>query len=420
MANSQKRSLLQPSIESMPVSASRFVRSKKRSSESPLTSKRSVSVLSEEASRKRSYEDDASAAAATSSVKRRRVEASSSGEQKSMSASSTKAPGASGDSTYLLFHPEAEFCGTVGAEEQARFEELVFSEDFDVASVQQVGLYTIKVLNYTLVANLKMLGSGSYSKVYSYFDSKNKVYLAVKFSDVDNEDDISNALLKKNCHLLRVKSVGEMREPQKGELLYTYFMELAEGTLVQFIETTLEDTKTKALLSSNLIPIFLNIGEEIRSQMLCLYDMDNQYVYTDLKPLNVLFKCVNQTNRVRFFLGDLGSAVMEPDGTYISTYPPPEHVNGVDEDGFLNLEDSVTKEQAMSWELGVFLLYLVCGNKIPEFSYLGFNHMFNMLTQDSSVYFRLYKIMEEKYGNDIASLFHSDPAQRRSIRLPLI
>ena len=321
---------------------------------------------------------------------------------------------------YLLHVAAAQFCQDrpVDTDEQARLERLVFSKSFDPNSLSQLAPHFIQLYDYDLYTDT-VLGSGSYGNVYLFENNTKGVYLAVKFSDIDNEDEISKALLQAGCRVLRVQPVGkQLMDPNEGKLRYTYLMELAEGTLPKFLNTLLKERKrlTLSFTPQDLITIFLNIGEELRHQMLCLYDLDPRFVYMDLKATNVLFKCESQVRRdtVRFFLGDLGSAVSsDDDDRYISTFPPPEYRSG---QGHMRLLSPVAKEAAMAWELGVLLLYLVAHHR-PEFRYLEFDMIKNSTNE---IYHRLYHMMVLAYGEDIALLLHANPLKRRNIRLSFL
>lgn len=320
------------------------------------------------------------------------------------------------DGGYLLYSEAATFCARKpeSAEEQLRLNGIVFSEAFDPSSVRQEESYTIiRIGDYELVANQKLLGSGSYGSVFLFTDSSKGVHLAIKFSKADDEGKISKALLTAGCRVLKVQAVGQkLLHPLKGTSQYAYFMELAEGTLFTFLKilSTENMTVPLSLGKQKLVNIFLHIGEEIRYQMLCLYNVNSDFVYMDLKVTNVLFKCDSQDRRntVRFFLGDLGGAVPdEKSRTYASTYPPPEH-RGTG--GRMVLQTRNEKLSAMSWQLGVLLLYMV-GNTAPEFRTLEYP---NIKKLNQGTYNLLYDLMVAFYGQDIAQLLHSKPEKRRS------
>ena len=69
------------------------------------------------------------------------------------------------------------------------------------------------------------------------------------------------------------------------------------------------------------IPI-INIIKAITTQLKCLYQ--NGYGYTDLKPDNLLYKCIDK-NKFKIYISDLGSLVSRTSG-YLgcAAYPAPE------------------------------------------------------------------------------------------------
>ena len=63
------------------------------------------------------------------------------------------------------------------------------------------------------------------------------------------------------------------------------------------------------LLQNISIKEKLEITEEIRKQIVCIFSYNNKFVYSDIKMENILYKCdINNKNKQRFMIGDLGSA----------------------------------------------------------------------------------------------------------------
>lgn len=318
--------------------------------------------------------------------------------------------------------PRAIFCADrlESAERQRDLEQYVFSEQYNPAVFAPLGLTAFGLSNfgYLFVAS-KMLGSGSNGSVYLFTDSVHNVHLALKYADRDDESDISRALLSSGCRLLREQPVGKkLDNPNMVDKdQFVYFMELAEGTLDEFMKTLELQNRMVPLNFSekDLAFIYINIAEEIRRQLVCLYDLDSKFVYTDLKSTNVLYKCDSAVQRdtVRFLLGDLGSAT--PDSTYglyIATYPPLEYASG---DGYINLTTPFDREAALSWELGVLLLAMANPSN-PMFQVLDFRNIKSMTRVH---YDALVSLMKTWYGDDIALLLDVDPVRRRDIRKSL-
>jgi len=214
--------------------------------------------------------------------------------------------------------------------------------------------------NYYLFSSSNTLGSGAYGTVLKYVDSNKRVALAVKFTSDNEEEEISNALNNSNCHILKMRQSGKNWSVPRtiwmrlfSGLLstaisgFSYFMELADGDLYGF----LMDEAIRPELK-NHPKIFLDIAETIRVQLLCLFNLNKNYVYTDIKLANILYKC-DEHNNVHFMLGDLGSAVPSDSGDYIATYPPVNFGQGL-----FKLKTLLEKESTLSWQMGILLISL--------------------------------------------------------------
>ena len=200
--------------------------------------------------------------------------------------------------------------------------------------------------NYYRLQFSKRLGSGTYGTVLKFVDDKKKVEIAVKFTNENDEELISEKLSSSNCNILKVKySRKQGWNPNGLYSRFSYFMELADGDLDEFLYKSISRSKKNPL-------VILDMVETIRKQLVCLYDLDNQYVYTDLKPPNILYKC-NEKKKVQFMLGDLGSAVPTDSDMYISSYPPVGFKSG-----FIELKTKVQKEGTLGWQVGILLLFV--------------------------------------------------------------
>ena len=237
------------------------------------------------------------------------------------------------------------------------------------------------------------IGEGSYSVIYKCTDKKHNVHLALKVEQgtVAREDEISQRILEKGCHTVNQRYIGNLN----GENYY--LMNLAEGTL--------QDLKEKKELKKNHNkPLFFKvITEEIRKQLLCLYELG--YAYTDIKLENIFFDYKNDS--LRFFLGDLGSAVPDEDNYYISTFPPPEKRQD-DEKGVFTV-DNDEKEAMLSWGIGMILFLLM-----NETTYHT-NEFFFKNTLSDRFYETSLKKMNQFYGKGYATYLSKHPKQRPSI-----
>ena len=306
---------------------------------------------------------------------------------------------------------------------QEAFDEYLF-HNYTPADLSQNMLFpnvlTINGIDFTFVVNV--LGEGGYGKVFKLESPGHHLNLAIKFGRNNDEDVISQALNDEitECNCLRVRPVGkQIYNPIDNRFENNgYFMELAEGTLDQYL---IKIKHIDPLMDTDILYCTENIKriiENIRRQMVCIYAMDpphkNEYVYTDLKLANVLYKCrdTSDLNQTSFILGDLGSAVPDS-GSYIATYPPYEHrFSG----GFFALNTKNEKESAMSWELGVLLLACHHSNTV-RFTQLQYNNIQHITVPEINY---LKNQLEALYGPDIANLMHPNPALRRSILTPLV
>jgi hypothetical protein len=214
--------------------------------------------------------------------------------------------------------------------------------------------------NYYLFSSSNTIGSGASGTVLKYVDANKRVALAVKFTADNEEEEISNALNNSNCHILKMRQSGKNWTVPRAILWrlfsgfwstaisgFSYFMELADGDLYGFLMD--EDIRPEL---KNHPKIFLDIAETIRVQLLCLFNLNKNYVYTDIKLANILYKC-DEHNNVHFMLGDLGSAVQSDSGEYISTYPPVNFGQGL-----FKLKTLLEKESTLSWQMGILLILL--------------------------------------------------------------
>jgi len=252
----------------------------------------------------------------------------------------------------------------------------------------------------------KKLGEGSSGHVYKLEDNKMKVSIAVKFGKNDEETLIAEALNRSNCNVLRVKAIGKpiINSLDNSKLEnFGYFMDLADGTLRNYVIRKVKSGE--GITFEEMI----NIVETIRKQIVCIYELNNNYVYTDIKLENILYKCTR--DNVVFILGDLGSAIPDARNRYLATYPPFEFKRG----RFI-LDSENKKDNAMAWGLGILILSFIAGNK-PEFEFLGYDKIIHC---SNDQFITLYEILEKKVGNETASLINPLPHRRRSIFIPII
>ena len=303
---------------------------------------------------------------------------------------------------------------------QEAFDDYLFNSYTPADLLQNMAFPDVLNINGTDFTFVNVLGEGGYGKVFKLEGPQ--INLAIKFGKSNDEDVISQALNDEfvQCNCLRVRSVGKpIYNPIDNRIENNgYFMELAEGTLDQYLIKIID---IDPRMDTDIVYCTENIKriiENIRQQMYCIYIVSpphtNEYVYTDLKMANVLYKCrdTSDLNQTSFILGDLGSAVPDS-GSYIATYPPYEHRFS---NGIFALNTNDEKESAMAWELGVLLLACHHSNT-AIFRKLQYNNI-RYITLAEINY--LKNQLEALYGADIANLLNPNPALRRSIFYPLI
>lgn len=156
----------------------------------------------------------------------------------------------------------------------------------------------------------------------------------------------------------------------------------------------------------------LNIAREIKKQIACLFELNNNYVYTDLKLANVLYDCSSDVDNIRIHLGDLGGAVMDNNNVYISTYPPYEYIKRRSKgNGYLYLSNNTEgKKQTLAWQMGIVLLSLIGSDSDS----LLYNLQYNRITKDESFVNKGMNLINEYYGKtlNLGKFLHWDPDER--------
>ena len=221
--------------------------------------------------------------------------------------------------------------------------------------VQDLHLH-VNEIQYKFYKN-KTIGEGSFGIVSVFYSKKHRVAFAVKETQEPDEVDVTQELLKHQCHVLRSRYLGEASLGADMPTTYVFLMELADGDMTHLLEKKAVMTPQTAVY----------IVEQLRQQMLCLLDMtsDHRYLYTDMKLENILYKCdhENDFSNIRVFLGDLGSAApyfiaRKRLYSYPSTFPPYAKGITISESEFSTEQAKKYKESVLSWNVGIALLSL--------------------------------------------------------------
>lgn len=384
---------------------------------------------------------------------------------------------------------------------KTEFENYLFSPAYDSAIVKQgfdsAGRYcihfhlppTVGPLTRQLITDRffiltfyfeKRLGGGTFGTVWKLRSDSPPLNLAVKFSSEKEEDQIASDLEtfvsphflpgSVGCDLLRVKPSGLIFIVPSAQP-YSYFLECASNTLDKLITKYIRAHPHPPPPAPPLVATrnqFVTWANQIRLQMLCLLSLrDNSvfgqseggpYVYSDLKPANILYFCRNPVNLndVQLKIGDLGGAVMNSSGNYASTFPPPEYcvgppVNPADPAAVFPFLGNIrisfpsaapppgvvvapadipnvranaqrnlqAKLKTLSWNLGIILLSF-----IPNGDTLGRPFVWNFIRQNGGISradFRAARIaLGNFYGAAQRNWLHPDPNTRTDITTNIV
>ena len=299
----------------------------------------------------------------------------------------------------------------IDEKQQNLLEEYIFNSDNPDITVNK-NIIGINKNKYTFVINKKnVISKGAFGTIFKLYDKKYNVALALKLEhdkpksgQEPLEKKISEFLNDKSCNVLKVKYIGEFKS------LPIYLMELANGDLHK-LKAFYEKCKgVKTLM------FYRNIAEEIRIQMVCLLKKSNyEYVYTDIKLANILYRCIPEKNIIRILLGDLGSASPIINRNinkkyYIATYPPWEHR---EDNGYVYFDrnSKKNKEYTLSWMIGIILLSFIDTSLL---NFLAFDNL-----SKNKKYGIILKKMETVYGKEFSLYLHPDPTKRLSIHKSL-
>ena len=117
----------------------------------------------------------------------------------------------------------------------------------------------------------------------------------------------------------------------------------------------LHDLKTLLQKSRSMdIPQAVRITESVRQQVSCLIQKNKMFVYTDMKPANIMYT-MDEHNEIKIYMGDLGSLVPGLHGQYLLTYPCILTSTKKEDESaaFMKLPTVIQREECLAYELGI-------------------------------------------------------------------
>ena len=324
-----------------------------------------------------------------------------------------------------MFELNCDICKddqNINGNNQKILEDYIFDKTFNLKNKKVIidnslikinmddNIYKFKIINH--------IAEGSFGKIYKLYCEEFNVVLALKVERESQDDkieplekDISEFLIENSCNLLKVKYIGK-KKMEESEI-NLYLMELANGDL-----NHLKIFYKKHCIQKNLyetLKFYRDVAEEIRNQIVCLLKKSSyKYVYTDIKLENILYRCIQEKNKnkIRIFLGDLGSAVPDEDNEYTATYPPWEYRNNKTQ-GFLNFKNSKQKENTLSWMIGIILLSFV----YDDINIFVYDELDKLTELEHNDIITLY--ISNIYGEIFFDYLNVNPDQRPDINIPL-
>lgn len=214
-----------------------------------------------------------------------------------------------------------------------------------------------KDISYMFVG-AQCVGEGAYGYVVVYRELENKtrgiaLKIAKRANGINDDIKVANILINSGCQHLAIKSI--VIEETKSHFPNCIIMDAVDGSLIELIPQLYKKDKE----STQLI---MNILKQITLGLKCLFE--NNYAYTDIKPANILYSCID-TNNIKVILGDIGSAIeMGKSDKAIATYCP---YDKKDQNGILTNPE----ESDIAWGIGVLLLALMK----EDISFLSFRNI---------------------------------------------
>ena len=206
---------------------------------------------------------------------------------------------------------------------------------------------------------IKMIDSGSYAKVFLYRvsdDCKSMVAADAKEIAVKKDtakrseyDIIKKMKTKKvDCNVIPLRKVMQVDcKSLDKDVKHVYVMKKIDMTLQDWLETS--TLKQSIRMCDTIIA-------SIKKQMDCLMEIDDSFVYTDLKPSNIGLMCITEneeTKITKIYLIDLGSA-FEQNQEYVGSLPCVENFYGN-----FKLENNKVKQKCINTQLFFLIVFIL-------------------------------------------------------------
>jgi hypothetical protein len=202
-----------------------------------------------------------------------------------------------------------------------------------------IAIYDKMLKKQVILTETSYISRGTYGVVYKIFDVTQKYILALKqMNYYDEEFDIIEELNKNNidCNLLNSKII-KVSDSKRVVITNLY-------------NNSLHNLCKKLSIHNNL-----QIIKKLAQDFLCLYN--GGFVYTDIKPANILYKCL-KNSKIKVTIGDIGS-ICKKNSHHIATYPPWDERTK-------DPTEITCNESSMVWGLGILFLQLNSSSRLDK------------------------------------------------------
>lgn len=192
------------------------------------------------------------------------------------------------------------------------------------------------IYNNLEISPKSVLGYGSFGYVFEYSRDKYKFAVKIGHSEQINlEIDMIDIINKKNLHNLFVKSIVL----NNGNKKYI---------IMNFMDGNLDNNKIKSL-NDDIINLCIQLLKYITNVMIIL--KNNGLWYVDLKPENLLYRCIDE-NKFELFFGDIG-AVFKSSEKVSAKESSYKFTKWTNDDNILITDDIIL------WHIGVFIFDMI-------------------------------------------------------------